>query len=50
MNTKIIPWVLCLLLWNTAITLILCAVTLHFAHNYTNQATQPHAIKAAHKP
>lgn len=50
MNTKIIPWVLYLLLWNTAITLLLCAATLHFAHSYTNQATHPASPHAIHKP
>lgn len=50
MNTKTFLLCLAVLLSSTALTLVLCAATLHFAHNYTNQATQPHPAKLTHKP
>lgn len=51
MNTK--KTLLCIVgafLLNAAVSLWLCAATLHLAHNYTNQATQPHKVTAAHRP
>ncbi len=39
-----------LFVWNVAVSVWLCVATLAAAQHYTNQATHPHAIKAAHKP